>query len=137
MEAEYRVRRGTNMQQFEKMMRKKGEKRMHWLPVLPILQEGGEPDLQAFMGGIGEDIRAMVGKHYYFIRCGVDGPTLCRVPLFTRGKFPREVIDHIEHGVTDDDLYHAVGIGKGNTSVPGYYKVSDHIEGKLRALFDA
>src|SRR5512136_1567648 len=125
------------MQQFEKMIRKKGEKRMRWLPVLPILQEGGEPDLQEFMGGVEEDIRAMVGKHYYFIRCSADGPALCRIPLFTRGKFPREVIDHAQHGISDDDLYHALGVREGNPAVQGYYKISDHIEGKLRALFDA
>jgi hypothetical protein len=124
------------MQQFQKILRKKPVKRMNWLPVLPLLDEGGEPDLQEFMGGVEEDIRAMVGKHYYFIRCDAVGPALCRVPLFTKGKFPREVIDHSEHGVTDDDLYHAIGMGRGNTGVPGYFKISDHIEGKLRALLD-
>ncbi|MDD1662510.1 MAG: hypothetical protein LUQ60_02030, partial [Methanomicrobiales archaeon] len=125
------------MQQFEKILRKKPVKRMNWLPVLPLLEEGADPDLKTFMGGIEEDIRAMVGEHYYFIRVGVEGPSLCRVPLFTRGKFPREVMDHVQHGISDDDLYHAVGVKEGNHSPQGYYKISDHIEGKLRALLDA
>ena len=125
------------MQQFEKMIRKKGEKRMRWLPVLPVLPEGGEPNLHEFMGGVEDDIRAMVGKHYYFIRCDTVGPALCRVPLFRKGTFQREVIDHSQHGITDDDLYHAIGLGKGTTTVAGYYKITDHIEGKLRALLDA
>ncbi|HVP25119.1 MAG TPA: hypothetical protein VMS81_03980 [Methanomicrobiales archaeon] len=125
------------MQQFEKIIRKKGVKKMNWLPVLPLLEEGADPDLKEFMGGVEEDIRAMVGKHYYFIRVGAEGPALCRVPLFTRGKLPREIMDHIQHGISDDDLYHAVGIKEGNHSPQGYYKISDHIEGKLRALFDA
>jgi hypothetical protein len=125
------------MQQFEKILQKKGQKKMLWLPVLPVLQEGGDPDLQDFMGGVEDEVRAIVGKHYYFIRARPEGPALCRVPLFTKGKFPREVIDHIQHGISDDDLYHAIGVRGGNPSPPGYYKISDHIEGKLRALFDA
>jgi hypothetical protein len=125
------------MQQFQKILRKKPVKKMNWLPVLPLLEEGGDPDLKEFMGGVDSDIRAMVGRHYYFIRCEGEGPALCRVPLSTKGKLPREVIDHIQHGISDDDLYHAVGAKEGNPVVPGYYRISDHIEGKLRSLFDA
>jgi hypothetical protein len=125
------------MQQFEKIIRKKGKQKMRWIPILPVLPEGGDPDLQEFMGGVEEDIRAMIGKHYYFIRCGDEGPALCRAPLFTRGKFPREVLDHSQHGISDDDLFDALGEGEGHYEVPGYYKISDHIEGKLRALLDA
>jgi hypothetical protein len=125
------------MQEFEKMIRRKEEKPMSWLPVLPALREGEDPDLQEFMGGVEEDIRSMVGKHYYFIWCGAGGPSLCRVPLFTKGNFPREVIDHTGHGVTDEDLYHAIGVREGNAADPGYYRISDHIEGKLRGLLDA
>ena len=125
------------MQQFEKILKKKGQKKMLWLPVLPVLQEGGDPDLQDFMGGVEDEVRAIVGKHYYFIRARPESVALCRVPLFTKGKFPREVMDHVQHGISDDDLYHAIGIRGGNPSPPGYYKISGHIEGKLRALFDA
>jgi hypothetical protein len=125
------------MQQFQKILKKKPVKKMNWIPVLPLLEEGGDPDLQEFMGGVEEDIRAMVGRHYYFIRCRAEGAALCRVPLFARGQFPREVLDHNQHGISDDDLYHAIGVRAGNTAIPGYYKISDHIEGKLRALLDA
>ena len=125
------------MQQFEKMIQKKGERKMHWLPVLPLLDEGGDPDLKEFMGGVEEEVRAMIGRHYYFIRVRPDGAALCRVPLFTKGKFPREMVDHIQHGISDEDLYHAIGVKEGNSSPSGYYKISDHIEGKLRALLDA
>ena len=125
------------MQQFQKVLKKKPVKKMNWLPVLPLLEEGEDPGLKAFMGGIEDDIRAMVGKHYYFIRVGSEGPALCRVPLFTRGKLPREILDHIQHGVSDEDLYHAVGMKEGIHPPGGYYKISDHIEGKLRALLDA
>ena len=125
------------MQQFEKILQKKGQKKMFWLPVLPVLEEGGDPDLQDFMGGVEEEVRAMIGKHYYFIRVRPEGAALCRVPLFTKGKFPREVMDHIQHGISDDDLYHAIGVRGGNTCPQGYHKISDHIEGKLRALYDA
>ena len=125
------------MQQFQKILKKKPVKKMSWLPVLPLLDEGAEPDLGDFMGGIEDDIRAMVGKHYYFIRVDVAGPALCRVPLFTKGKFPREVMDHDQHGISDEDLYHAIGVKEGISSPQGYYRISDHIEGKLRALLDA
>ncbi len=124
------------MQQVGKIFRKKPGKKMVWLPVLPQLEEGADPDLREFMGGVEDDIRAMVGKHYYFIRVGAEGPSLCRVPLFTGGKFPREVLDHASHGISDDDLYDALGLKEGNHSVPGYYKISDHIEGKLRSLLE-
>lgn len=125
------------MQQIDKIGWKKGKKPMRWLPALPALREGEDPGLREFMGGVEEEIRAMVGEHYYFISCGAGGPSLCRVPLTTRGQYPREVIDHAGHGITEDDLYHAMGAREGNIPAPGYYPISDHIEGKLRALLDA
>ena len=58
------------MQQFEKILQKKGQKKMLWLPVLPVLQEGGDPDLQDFIGGVEDEVRAIVS---FEMRAGGEG----------------------------------------------------------------
>ncbi|HUK92999.1 MAG TPA: hypothetical protein VLU98_03070 [Methanomicrobiales archaeon] len=101
--------------------------------------KGAEPgvELEEFICCIREEIRAMVGGHYYFIQVEEECATLCRVPLSAPGRARHEVMDHVQHGISDDDLLHALRILGAHCSQPGYYRISGHIEGKLRALLDA
>jgi len=94
-------------------------------------------ELEEFMCCIREEIRALVGGHYYFIRVKEEYATLCRVPLSAPDIARHEVMDHIQHGISDDDLLHALRVLGAHTSQPGCYRISGHIEGKLRALLDA
>ena len=94
-------------------------------------------DLDEFMCCVREEIRALVGGHYYFIEVTEECTTLCRAPHHARDEIRHEVIDHLQHGISDEDLEHAVRMRKGHGFPPGYYEISDHIERKLRALLDA
>ena len=99
--------------------------------------ESSGQELEEFVCCVREEIQAMVGGHYYFIRVREEYVALCRIPILARGEIRQEVLDHIQHGISDDDLCHAIGVRGGNTCQPGYYRISAHIEGKLRALLDA
>ena len=94
-------------------------------------------ELEEFLCCIREEIRALVGGHYYFIRVKEECVTLCRVPLSSADRARHEVMDHIQHGISDDDLLHALRVLGTHISQPGCYRISGHIEGKLRALLDA
>jgi hypothetical protein len=106
-------------------------------PALSADEESSGQELEEFVCCVKEEIRAMVGEHYYFIQVKEECAMLCRVPLFAEGRTRHEVMDHVQHGISDDDLCHAIGVRGGNASPPGYYRISDHIERKLRALLDA
>jgi len=94
-------------------------------------------ELEEFVCCVREEIQAMVGGHYYFILVREECAMLCRVPILAQGEIRHEVMDHIQHGISDDDLCHAIGVRGGNACPPGYYRISDHVERKLRALLDA
>ena len=94
-------------------------------------------ELEEFVCCVREEIQAMVGGHCYFIEVREECALLCRFPILARGKIRHEVRDHIQHGISDDDLCHAVGVRGGNTPPRGYYRISEHVERKLRALLDA
>ena len=117
-------------------LEKEGER-----PARPRLHPGEEesPDqeLEEFICCVREEIRALVGGHYYFIQVSEECVTLCRVPHLAVERPTHEVMDHRQHGISDDDLDHAIRMRGGHRVQPGYYEISDHIERKLRALLDA
>jgi len=115
------------------------ERRERTAPHPTRLGEEGPPDrgLEEFICCTREEIRALVGGHYYFIRVREECVALCRVPHLEAGRFAHEVLDHRQHGISDDDLEHAIRMKVGHGFQPGYYEISDHIEKKLRALLDA
>ncbi len=92
---------------------------------------------EEFVCCVREEIRAMVGGHCYFILVKEECAQLCRVPFLEQERTCHEVVDHAQHGISDDDLEHALRMLGAHISQPGYYRISGHIEGKLRALLDA
>jgi hypothetical protein len=106
-------------------------------PVRPEKGESPDQGLEEFVCCIREEVRALVGGHYYFIEMREEFATLCRVPHLAGERFEHECIDHLQHGISDEDLDHAIRMKVGHGFRPGYYEISDHIEMKLRALLDA
>ena len=107
---------------------------------IPARREGKgstEREREEFICCVREEVRALVGGHYYFIRVREECVTLCRVPHLAAERSVHEVMDHRQHGISDDDLEHAIRMKMGHGFQPGYYEISDHIEKKLRALLDA
>ncbi|HUK38763.1 MAG TPA: hypothetical protein VLV30_06590 [Methanomicrobiales archaeon] len=96
-----------------------------------------EQDLEEFICCIRHEVRALVGGHYYYLEVREECPCLCRVPHLAVELSAHEVIDHLMHGISDEDLDHALRMRAGRGYRPGYYEISDHIEKKLRALLDA
>ncbi|MGA2934291.1 MAG: hypothetical protein ABSD81_03960 [Methanomicrobiales archaeon] len=128
---------GRKMGKTQKIKRVEKEENDNRPPALSADEESSGQGLDEFVCCVREEIRAMVGGHYYFIQVREECAMLCRVPLFAQERIRHEVMDHIQHGISDDDLCHAIGVRGGNAPPPGFYEISDHIERKLRALLDA
>lgn len=125
------------MGKIQKIERVENEENENGSPSLLADEELSGQGLEEFMCCVREEIRAMVGGHYYFIQVREECAMLCRVPLFAEERIRHEVMDHVQHGISDDDLDHALKMLGAHLSQPGYYEISDHIERKLRALLDA
>ena len=106
-------------------------------PVPSEEERSPDPGREEFICCVREEIRSLVGGHYYFILVTRECTTLCRVQHPAGERPAHEVMDHEGHGISDDDLHHAVRMRVGHQIRPGYYEISDHIERKLRALLDA
>jgi hypothetical protein len=78
----------------------------------------------------------LIGSSYYYIKADDKHCYLCRI-VHGGGKiFFHELVDHENHGISEDDIAEAVRLGTGSFSLPDYYPISPHIEQKLRILYE-
>lgn len=77
-----------------------------------------------------------IGSSYYYIRTEKERKSLCRIVPGVGKVFFHEIVNHEEHGISEDDLEDAIIQNAGSYTTPGYYPISSHIETKLRVLMD-
>ena len=94
------------------------------------------PDYTLILEELADYHRSLIGSSYYYIRTGDDIPMLCRIVHGGGKVFFHEVVDHEQHGISEDDLETAVRDEAAAMDMPGHYVISPHIEMKLRALYD-
>lgn len=75
-----------------------------------------------------------IGISYYYIRAEREEASLCRIVPGGGKIFFHEVVDHVKHGISDDEIDQVVI--RHASSVPGYYPISPSIENKLKVLFE-
>ena|SRR5271157_2903386 len=80
---------------------------------------------------------SFIGSSYFYIRSGGDRSVICRMNITGGCLYSIDVINHGEHGITDDDIAEAVRLAPGDTEIPGHCHIDIHIEHKLRTLLDA
>jgi hypothetical protein len=94
------------------------------------------PDYTRILEELAEYHRSLIGSSYYYIMGGDDCPALCRI-VYGGGKiYFHEVVDHEQHGISDEDLEVAVRDDAAAMDMPGHYVISPQIEMKLRAILD-
>jgi hypothetical protein len=101
-----------------------------------IMPDASVPAYDEIMEQLQEYHRSLIGTSYYYIRAKNDRMVLCRIVPGAGKLFFHEIVDHEEHGISEDDLEEAVSMGEGVFSTPGYYPVSGHIETKLRVILE-
>lgn len=100
------------------------------------MPDASAPPYEEIMRLLQEEARSPIGSSYYYIRALEDSASLCRIIPGTGKIFFHEIVDHAQHGISDDELENAVAECPESYPVPGCYPISSHIEAKLRALSD-
>ncbi|HVP94511.1 MAG TPA: hypothetical protein VMS89_04985 [Methanoregulaceae archaeon] len=80
---------------------------------------------------------SFVGSSYYYIREDRERPVICRMKITGGYLYSIDVIDHDEHGITDDEIAHAIRFSGDEPDIPGHYHIDGHIGRKLHMLPDA
>jgi len=86
---------------------------------------------------LGERQESFVGSSYYYIRKSREQYVICRLKISGGILYSIDVINHDEHGISDDDIADAVRSSEEEPEIPGHYHIDRYIEQKLRTLLDA
>jgi hypothetical protein len=101
-----------------------------------IMPDGSEPEYERILKQLQDFRNPLIGRSYYYIRSGKEFSNLCRI-VHGRGKvYFHEIVNHRQHGISDEDINEAVRQCQDFPVLSGYYPISSHIEMKLRALID-
>jgi hypothetical protein len=103
---------------------------------IPVRNQEAESEFDQIIAHLSEYGTAMIGRSYFFIRSRGSDASLYRTNVGYGRIYSSEVIEHYRYGISDDDIDHAIRIAPPQSEIAGYYPVSDHIEKKLRVLFD-
>jgi hypothetical protein len=80
--------------------------------------------------------KSLIGSSHYFIKVEKGCISLCRM-IYAGGKmYFSEIVNHREYGISDIEIEEAVTINCQNLCLDDHYRISPHIEKKLRALLD-
>ncbi|MDI9633568.1 MAG: hypothetical protein QFX32_05875 [Methanolinea sp.] len=117
-------------------MHAKSGGRMQWLWIEPGDRNGIDDYFERVSEREREQERVMIGGWEYFLYSDGKTVALCRTKGCAGRPWLTEVVPHEAHGISDEDLELAVRYWTGGAADPGSYRVSSHIEKKLRALLE-
>jgi len=128
---------GENMVQLQKIRETRQKTRANCLP--PEMSFGSGDPLQSseIIAWLGERQESYVGSSYYYIRSNQEQYAICQVKISGSNLYSIDVINHEEHGISDDDIADAVRSFVEEPEIPGHYHIDKYIEQKLRTLLDA
>ncbi len=103
---------------------------------IPVRNLDTESDVDQIIGHLSESGTTMIGNSYFFIRAQGNNASIYRTNVAYGGIYSSEVIDHHSYGISDDDIDNALRFPAPECEIQGFYPISEHIEKKLRILFD-
>ena len=100
------------------------------------MPDESEPEYALILDELQNDRRSLIGSSYYYIKSDEAGSNLCRI-IHCGGKiYFHEIVNHRQHGISDEDIDLSVKINTGMYSLPCHYPISVLVEKKLRILYD-
>lgn len=100
------------------------------------MPDESEPEYALIMDELLGDVKSLIGSSYYYVRLDGDDCLLCRI-IHGGGKiYFHEIVNHEQHGISEEDILLATKIETGKLALPGHYTISPIIEKKLRALME-
>ena len=103
---------------------------------IPVRNPEAESDFDKIIVHLSESGTTMIGNSYFFIRAQGNNASIYRTNIAYGRIYSSEVIDHQRYGISDDDIDHALRVPASQCEIQGFYPISEHIEKKLRILFD-
>jgi hypothetical protein len=103
---------------------------------IPVPNMDAESDVDQIIAHLLESGTTMIGNSYFFIRAQGNNASIYRTNLGYGRIYSSEVIDHPSCGISDDDIEHALRDPAPECEIQGFYPLTEHIEKKLRILFD-
>jgi hypothetical protein len=103
---------------------------------IPVRSVEAESDFDQIIGHLSESGTIMIGPSYFFIRTQGNSASIYRTNISYGGIYSSEVFDHLSYGISDDDIDDALLVADPECEIQGFYPISEHIEKKLRILFD-
>jgi hypothetical protein len=101
-----------------------------------IMPDESEPEYAAILEQLEQYRNSQVGMSYYYIRAGENTNVLCRIIPGGKNVFFHEIVNHHQHGISDEDIEESVMRDTGAFTLPGHFHISPHIEKKLRSLLE-
>jgi hypothetical protein len=74
-----------------------------------------------------------VGSSHYFIRAAREKGCVCRIKPGNGTVLFYEVLDHLQDGISNEDIRDAIREPSNASPLPGYFYITPGIEQKLRA----
>jgi len=101
-----------------------------------IMPDESEPEYEHILEQMQNYRKCLIGASYYYIRAGGEQSCLCRIVHGGGKVFFHEMVDHRQHGISDEDIEESVRLDSGSFTLPGHFHISPHVEQKLRVLYD-
>jgi len=113
------------------------ERKARWLILEPGDKKGIDDGPEHMVPeATAEEQWVLIGKWYYYLRTNGISIDLYRTWQKPGQPALTEILDPGYHAISEDDLRHAVQYETCGESEPGCYRISPHIERKLRILFE-
>ena len=85
------------------------------------MPDESEPEYSAILEQLEQYRNSQVGMSYYYIRAGENTNVLCRIIPGGKNVFFHEIVNHHQHGISDEDIAESVMGDTGAFTLPGTF----------------
>lgn len=100
------------------------------------MPDKSEPEYSLILDELQDDVHSRIGKSYFYIKEDEHGCMLCRVIHGGGRIYFHEIVDHRQHGISDEDIEFATDQEALPFEIPGHFHISSLMEKKLRAFME-
>lgn len=91
-----------------------------------------EPRYELIKKQLLDPVHSPVGSSHFFIRSGSDKSCICRIRAGNGSVLFYEILNHLQEGISEEDISEVLTNPENSTLVPGYFYITPDIEKKLQ-----
>lgn len=109
---------------------------MHNSKAVPryVMPDASVPACETILEHLCEHHNVCIGSSYYYISAYGKEHMICRIVYTNENISLHEILDHEQYGISEDDIMNAIRLDTGSIKLPNIYRISPHIETKLRII---